>query len=347
MNKKSLRHLTVFALFLIAGTVSAQRVLKYTDHEPLGGMRTKYIKEVLFAAIEKESNGRLRIEDHWNSELSTSYDALHNIAQEGVADMGIVVPEYSAKNLPLHQIFKSFPTGPTDDNQIAFFKRVYEEVPEFSQELENENVVNLFFATGFPVAFFSTKSLDTLGDIKGEKWRSASFWHQYFLKNVGATPISMPWGEGIYTAMKEGSLDGLMVNIDGGYQLKVHEIAPNILFSEDLWMGHVYLLVMNKNTWNELPQEDKSAIERAAETAYKTLGAVMKSSFDAQIKKLEADGAKVRILSSDELEQWKTDTQYPEVQAAWVEEQQSKGVKNVAFVMEKVNAIWNDTLASE
>jgi hypothetical protein len=49
----------ILALFLLPDTASAEKILRYSDHEPLGGMRTKFIKEVFFAAIEKESNGRL------------------------------------------------------------------------------------------------------------------------------------------------------------------------------------------------------------------------------------------------------------------------------------------------
>jgi hypothetical protein len=48
------------------------RILKYSDHEPLGGMRTRFLKDVLFPAIERESNGRLKIEDHWDGEIAAA-----------------------------------------------------------------------------------------------------------------------------------------------------------------------------------------------------------------------------------------------------------------------------------
>ena len=110
------------------------------------------------------------------------------------------------------------------------------------------------------MAFFSTRPLPTLSDLKGGKWRSASFWHEGFLRHAGATPVSMPWGAGIYQALQAGMLDGLMVNVDSGYLLKVHEIAPNVLLAKNLWLGHVYLLVMNQDTWDGLAKEDKDAI---------------------------------------------------------------------------------------
>ncbi len=159
---------------------STAQTLAYSDHEPLGGMRTQFIQSVFFSAIEQESHGRLKIEAHWDGKLASGYAALQQVGNKGATDMAIVVPEYSPKALPLHQMFKSFPIGPTGDRQLAFFRRVYAEIPAFPAELANANVVNLFFSTGYPVAFFSGAPLNSLKDIKGQKWRSASFWHQDF-----------------------------------------------------------------------------------------------------------------------------------------------------------------------
>ena len=152
-------------------------------------------------------------------------------------------------------------------------------MPAFPDELKANNVVDIFFATGYPVALFGTSPLKSLTDMKGEKWRTASFWHLDFLRNAGATPVSMPWGVGVFNALQAKTLDGLIVNIDSGYMLKVHEAAPHVVASKDLWLGHVYLLVMNSNIWAGLAQADKDAIRRAAEAAYKSLGSVMDRSF--------------------------------------------------------------------
>lgn len=329
----------LLAALVLPATASAQKILRYSDHEPLGGMRTLFIKDVFFAAIERESKGRLKIEDRWDSVVSTGYDALRVVGDGRVTDMAMVVPEYSAKELPLHQIFKSFPTGPTGDRQVAFFRRAYAEIPAFPAELQKNNVVEIFLGTGYPVAFFSTQALDSLKDLKGHTWRSASFWHQDFLRNAGASPVSMPWGEGVFKAMRDRTLDGLMVNVDSGYMLKVHEVAPHVLLSKDLWLGHLYVLAMNRNTWDGLAKEDKEAIQRAAETAYKALGPVMDNSFDAMVGDLKKSGVKVRLLEHKELDAWNTATKYEDVQTAWVKEQESKGVKDALVVVKKVDAI--------
>ncbi len=325
-----------FALLLLPAPALAATVLVYSDHEPLGGMRTRFINDVLFPAMEKESGGRLKIEAYWDGKLAGSYEATGKLAKADGMDMAVVVPEYAPEQLPLHQIFKGFPLGPSGDAQVRFFRRVYEAVPDFPQEMEKANLINLFSATGYPVAFFSTKPFNALEETKGGRWRTASFWHRDFLRNTGAVTVSMPWGEGVFKALQAGELDGLMVNVDSGYMLNVHTAAPNVLLSKDLWLGHVYFVAMNKDVWNRLAPEDKAAIQRAAEISYNSLGRVMDESFAEQVADLQKAGAKVRVLTHAELAQWQKNTKYQSVQAAWVREQEAKGVKNVASVMEKV-----------
>ena len=331
------------ASLLLPATLAA-KTLRYSDHEPLGGMRTRFIKDVFFAAIDRESKGRLRIEEHWGGDIASGYDALRVVGEGRAADIAVVVPEYVEKDLPLQQVFKSFPVGPTAGRQVAFFRRAYAEIPEFSAELSKANVVNLFLATGYPVAFFGTKPMDGLDALKGGKWRTASFWQTDFLQNTGATPVSIPWGPEILKALQNGSLDGVMVNVDGGVELDLQKAAPNILISKNLWLGHVYLLVMNKDTWNGLAKDDQEAIERAAESAYTSLGAVMEASFTAQVDSLKRGGAAVRTLETKELGEWSVATRYQEVQSQWIKRQEEEGRGDAGFVLARVSSILAETI---
>ncbi len=349
MIKPTYRNTTTILLLLLnislcVNIASAQKVLKYTDHQSSDEMRTKFLKDVLFPAIEKESKGRLKIESHWNGELSTSYKALSTVSEGRVADMATVVPEYTANELPLHQIFKSFLVGPTGKRQVSFFRRAYSEIPEFSQELKKNNIVEIFLGTGYGVGFFSREPFNSLNDLKGTKWRTASFWHFDFLTNYGANPVRIPWGDEVYKALKEKTLDGIMVNVDSGYDLKVYEQAPYLLASKKLWLGHLYPVVMNKETWDNLERKDQLAIQRASEIAYKSLGKVMDKSFEVQMQNLKKVGVDYRILSDKELKDFETATKFREVQKSWANEQKANGIKNANDVLEKVTIILNETI---
>ena len=54
---------------------------------------------------------------------------------------------------------------------------------------------------------------------------------------------------------------------------------------------------------------------------------------------LKKAGARVRILKTKELGQWKVATQYEEVQAAWAKQQEAKGNNAVGLVLEKVRSM--------
>lgn len=341
----------VGGLAAIAGTgatalaqANPVRVLRFSDHEPLGGMRTRFLNEVLFPAIAHESQGRLRVEAQWGGTGASSYEALGRVGRQPDLDMATVVPEYTAKELPLHQIFKSFPVGPTGGQQLAFFRQVYRDVPAFTRELAAQQVMPLYFGTGYPLAFFSKAARDTVSDLGQGKWRTASFWHQDFLRRSGATPVTMPWGPDVATALGDGRLDGLVVNVDSGYLLKAHDMAPHVMVSQDLWLGHLYLVAMKQSVWAGLSQQDQQALVRATERAYAALGRVMYESFLTQLDDLRAAGARVRVLSRHEALTWQGMTQYRSAQAAWAEQQRAQGVTDAPAVMEQVAALMREAL---
>lgn len=333
------------AISAVALPASAERVLTYSDHQPLDGMRTTFLNDVFFKEIEKESEGRLIIDAHWDAELSTGYDGLKTVGSGEKADMGVVVPEYMADALPLYQLFKSFPIGPSGDDQINLFRKIYSDIPEFSNELKANNAVDIFFATGYPVGFFSTKPIHDLSEIRDQKWRSASFWHLDFLKNAGAEPVRMHWGKEIYTALEAGELDGIMVNIDSAYNLDLHKTAPSALVSKNLWLGHLYLIAMNQETWNSLDAIDQQAIARAAETAYSQLGAVMESSYNNMVSVLEQDGANIITLDQQGVSDWAATTDFKTIQKDWIALQKDKGLKNGDAVLEGLVKVMDSATA--
>ncbi|MEC7259283.1 MAG: TRAP transporter substrate-binding protein DctP [Pseudomonadota bacterium] len=339
----TLRHAAALMVALILPpAASAETVLRYSDHQPLDGMRTTFLSEVFFPAIERESQGRLRIEAHWNGEIAAPYDALAAVSQGADADMATTVPEYTATELPLHQLFKSFLTGPSGDAQVDLFRRIYQEIPEFTEELDRNNLVPVFLGTGYPVAFFSSRPMASLADLEGGTWRSASFWHLRFLENAGAQPVRIHWGQAVYDALQNGTLDGLMVNVDSGNDLKVYDHAPHVLLSQSLWLGHLYPVVMNKSTWAALPEQDQQAIARAAAFSYQQLGQVMEQAFADEIQDLTAKGAHLRRLTLAEVDAFAASTKYAQVQDDWARTQEAETGLPMRGVLERMRAIIHD-----
>ncbi len=129
---------TLTALCLAAGLLGAaqaETVLRYSDHEPYGNMRTRFINDVFFKNIESESQGRIKIEPHWGGSIAKAHDELQAIADHKT-DLIVAVPEYSLQQLPLHQLFKSFMAGPSGDAQVQTLRRIYADIPELTAEYQ-------------------------------------------------------------------------------------------------------------------------------------------------------------------------------------------------------------------
>lgn len=95
----------IFLMMLCVPMFVGAQTLTFTDHEPMGNMRTQVTRQ-FFRLVEQESKGRIRIDHHWNGELSSSYDAYETVREGTKADMATVVPEYDSQRMPLHQLFK-------------------------------------------------------------------------------------------------------------------------------------------------------------------------------------------------------------------------------------------------
>ena len=173
----TLKH-TLAALCLAAGllhSAAAQTVLRYSDHEPLyvspiydvnqtgrppqyapyGNMRTRFINDVFFKHAEAESGGRIKIEPHWDGSIAQAHDELQALA-DGKTDLIVAVPEYSAEQLPLNQLFKGFMIGPAGAQQVQTLRRIYADIPELAAEYQKNGATPLIIATGYPVAFLAS-----------------------------------------------------------------------------------------------------------------------------------------------------------------------------------------------
>ncbi|MBT8361342.1 MAG: TRAP transporter substrate-binding protein DctP, partial [Deltaproteobacteria bacterium] len=197
--------------------------MKYSDHDPPGGMRTDFVKNTWLPEIENQTTGQVKIQEFWGGALMGSKEILKGIG-DGVTQMGFVYPGHYPGQLPAHTILKLFPRGPSKfENMVWFYRKIYAEVPEFKTELENANVMTVMFTAGLPGAFTGKNPLAGIDDVKGDKWRAGDKWGLRFLENAGAVPVSVPWGD-VYMALQTGTIDGCFTNYDGLHLMKFDEV---------------------------------------------------------------------------------------------------------------------------
>ncbi len=333
-------------IFAVLGsTVYAQNVTaKYSDHDPLGGMRTQFVKDVWLPEITGKTPGNLEIQDFWGGALMGSKEILKGIG-DGITDIGFVYPGHYPKQLVAHSIFSVFPRGPQRfENMIWLYRKVYDEVPEFKAELAKVGVVPLMITAGLPGAFSGKKSLTSLSSIEGDRWRAGSKWALRYLENAGATPVSVPWGD-VYVALQTGIIDGVFTNYDGLHLMKFDEVAPNLLISKELWFATPFLHLANARFFNNLSEDQQQAIVEASMTAESKFAAVYDAAFDKVRQEQIAAGYTVTELSPEDIRAWENSDKLEQIHSQWVREAEEAGLKNAAEILAKVKTIHAQAMA--
>jgi TRAP-type C4-dicarboxylate transport system substrate-binding protein len=309
-------------------------------------MRTNFVKDVWLPEIVKQSDNKVKIQDFWGGALLGSKEILKGIG-DGVTNMGFAYPGHYPGQLPAHTIFKLFPRGPSKfENMVWFYRKVYEEIPEFQAELKKANVKPILITAGLPGAFCGKNPLSGLNDIKGDKWRAGDKWALRFLQNAGAVPVSVPWGD-VYMALQTGTIDGCFTNYDGLHLMKFDEVASNLLVSKQLWYAMPFLHLVNINFFNGLPKEVQEGMLKASEIAEQQFSNTYEEAFMAVMTEQKAAGYTVTELSNDDILKWENPGQLDKLQAQWVAEAEKAGLKTAASVMEKTKALHKQAVERE
>lgn len=128
------------------------------------------------------------------------------------------------------------------------------------EDVTDVKVIGIY-ENGFRHVVNAKQSIRTPDDMRGLKIRvSGGKFRQGVFRQIGASPQSVPWQE-TFTALQTGVVDGAEAAIYGFYEQKHHEAAPYLSLTR-----HVYtpsFLVMSRNFWNELNDEQQRVFEEA------------------------------------------------------------------------------------
>jgi len=333
-------------IFWIAKSEAKTITFKYNDHDPPGGMRTEFIKNVFLQEVVKQTGGQLKIQDFWGGALMGSKEILKGLGA-AVADMGFVYPGHYPGQLVSFTIFKLFPRGPSKfETMVWFYRKVYEEIPSFSGELKKVNQKTMLFTAGLPGAFTGKNPLNSIDDIKGDKWRAGDKWALRYLKNAGASPVSVPWDD-VYMALQTGTIDGCFTNYDGLHMKRFDEVASNLLISKKLWFAQPFIHNINIDYWNKLPKDVQQGILKAAEIAEQEFAKVYEGAFDQIMAEQKKAGYKVTVMSDEDIRKWENADQLTKMQEQWIKEAQSAGLKNAREVMKKMRVLHKQAMDME
>lgn len=342
MKKIVISATVIFAAF--SADIFASTSITYSDHDPVGNMRSKFVSDVWLPKIEELSNSEIRVRKFFGGTLFSSSESLRGIG-DGVADMGFVYPGHHPGALVAHSVFSLFPLGPESyENQVWLYRQAYSEVPELVEELSEMGVKPLMITAGLPGAFAGVEGINSLFDLEGQTWRAGDKWVLEYLSGLGASPVSIPWGD-IYISLQTGGVDGVYTNYDGMHAMKFDEVAQNILISKRLWFATPFIHVINKDFYESQSYENQATLVEASLEAEKEFQNIWSAAFDSINTAQINSGYSVKELDEASLELWGNHDSIGDIRARWVEEAKSYGLENAEEVLDKVKEIHAQAIA--
>ncbi len=249
---------------------------------------------IQFADLVKERTGnRVVIEVHAGGSLGFKGPEMLQVLKDGLAPMGEMLLGYVAGTEPLMDL-STMPFLVADYGEAHLLGTVSRPYMEKVFKKWNQKLLYWQFWPG--AGLYSKKPIASMDDLKGLRIRTFNNVSTQWVKNAGAKPVSMPWGD-VYMAMSTGAIDALLTSSVSGADGKFWEVMSN--FTNFGFTFGYSAVTVNLKTWNKLSDKDKLILmETAREMEEKQ---EMKSILSDKLSmaKLIKNRIKVSYISSD------------------------------------------------
>lgn len=320
----------VTATALLSTLPAFARDLKLADFHSPSHFIVEEVYEPFANAVSEATGGDLTVRLYMGGELGPGPNEQYNRAVDGVADIVLAMPGYTASTFPL-TLLADLP-GVIDAETGT--ERMLANIDKLSQEYRRVQLLALW--NNAPSFLFSaTKPIRKLEDLAGMKVRVPSRNAGLVLEAWGGVPVSMPASE-VYNAMQTGVIDGAMIDATALTGFRLEEVTNYITVGMDTSISQ-FLMVMNCDSFQELSEEQQKAVLDAGQEAARNGNRAWLGVASTALKDFAGtEGKEVITLSEEEIEKFNAATST--VVESVIEEVEATGVAARAYV----EALQND-----
>lgn len=246
--------------------------------------------------VEKKTNGRVKVQIFSSNQLGSDRETTEMLQVGSVqaaliptAKLSLFAPALQIPDLPF-----LFPS------REVCYKFLDSEVgDELLAGLKEKGLVGVaFWESGFK-QFTANKEIRTPDGFKGLKIRtmeSPIIIEQY--KALGANPVPINFSE-TYNALQQKVVDGQENPLVSIVNMRFYEVQTNVMISNHGYLGYAFLY--SKRWFDTLPADIQSVLvaEAKAVADFQRKETVRRE--EAFIKRIQAHGTKVTVLTSDEI----------------------------------------------
>jgi len=220
--------------------------------------------------------------------------------QEGRLEMAVYPLTYAVGDVPEFSLAGLPGLVPDLDAARALKGSAIHEALEKVAEANGLRIISWWWSPG---GFFARNhEISDPQSVRGLKMRAAEPLFELMLQDAGATVINIPSTEA-YAALRSGTLDAILTSYEGFVSLRLYEQAKFATLGSTLFMS-LTPLVMSLTAWNALSDEQKTAIEEAADISDVYFEALQRDAERRVVTTLHGAGGSIRRMTMEHFLLW-------------------------------------------
>jgi TRAP-type C4-dicarboxylate transport system substrate-binding protein len=286
------------------------------------------------AAVEKTSNGRIKIEHYPSMQLGGKPTDLVDQLTDGVVDIIWTLPGYTPGRFPRTEVMElPFMVADAGPASAALW------------DLAQSDMIDTDFAdlhllgawVHGPGVIHANKAVREIADFKGLKLRGPSRVTTKLLEHFGATAVGMPV-PAVPEALSRGTIDGALLPWEVSASLKIGELVHHHTeFAGPSIYSASFILAMNKDRFASLPPDLRQVIDSVSGAAFSRAAGTAQQAEDIPSRQKAVDlGNEIITIPAEETPVWEAASQ--PVIDAWVAEMNGRGIDGAAL-LDKARAL--------
>ena len=286
--------ITMAVLLLTALPATSADVFKMDLHASYGATSFHTQGASQFAElVKKYSNGSVEITVHPGGSLGFKGPELLKVVKDGQVPMSDILMGVVAGSEHLFGL-SSLPRLVED---FATARQLYNDSKPLYVEGAKKWGQKFLYAAPWPPSGLVTKNaVSTKADLNNLKTRTYDKNGAEFLRILGASPVSLPWGE-VYSSLRTGMIDSVLTSAESTKNGKFWEVLG--AFKPINYAFPLNMVTINNDYWNSLAKDQQDAILKAAEEVEASQWAASEQRHVDSLKVIQENGIAVSDVSPE------------------------------------------------
>jgi TRAP-type C4-dicarboxylate transport system substrate-binding protein len=298
------------------------------------GSGSEAITEWFVDQLEQRSDGRIVVDMMPSGALCAAQEVVVCV-QDGRADFGVSVPDYTAQMFPDASIV-GIPFLSQDHQSITHALSTLHAEHEGSRALYDKHGLTPLSTWSVGRLLFGTKDqLSSTDGLDGLKLRLSNPLVMDAGEKAGASNVAVTAPE-TYEAVERGVADAVGFSMDGAVSFKLSEILPNW---SDPGTGHysTFAMWLNKDVYEGLPEELRSVVDDVQNDLNKGEGTKINDAATKQLCEKMHESKDITSLAAwpeENTQSWKTRLGST-LEDRWIKDATANGLKDAESYLKR------------